>query len=360
MAGNLEPNAPPGSTMKPLDQVEPRIPITSVPYTISQSGSYYLTKNMTAAGTAITVNADDVTIDLRGFSLTGNNTGSGVYMTDRINVEIRNGTIRNFNYGINDDYIMMVSNGTSTNHRVIGVRALSNAQFGIKLYGPNNEVRDCSASNNGTSASGSNIFGISVGNNSTVTGNTANNNGGSAQFNAFVFGITASTGCTITGNTVCFNGYNAGESTTIYGIVANSGSTITGNTVNGNGTSAGSVYGIAANGGGSTITGNTVYSNGSSATVLVHGIYASSGGTVTGNTVYLNGQGSVTVDGIYAGPGGTVIGNTVYSNGTFASGTVFGIYLAGHNLVDQNTAYNNNGTNMNNPGNCTFGQNYAP
>ena len=365
MAGNLEPSAPPGSTMKPLDQVEPRIPITSVPYTISQSGSYYLTKNLTAADTAITVSADDVTIDLRGFSLTGNNTGSGVYMTDRINVEIRNGTIRNFNYGINDDYIMMVSNGTSTNHRVIGVRALSNVNFGIKLYGPNNEVRDCSASNNGTSASGSNIFGISVGNNSTVTGNTVNNNGGSAQSNAWVFGITAGYNCTITGNAVSFNGYMAGESTTVYGIVANSGSTITGNTVSGNGTLTGSVYGIAANGEGSTITGNTVYGNGSSATVLVHGIYASAGCTVTGNTAYLNGNGmsatSGTVDGIYAGDGCTVIGNTVYSNGTFASGTIYGIYLSGHNLVDQNAAYGNNGTNMNTGlVSCVYGKNLAP
>ncbi|MGD0573573.1 MAG: hypothetical protein ABSB11_11235 [Sedimentisphaerales bacterium] len=364
MAGNLEPNAPPGSTMKPLDQVEPRIPITSVPYTISQSGSYYLTKNLTAAGTAITVNADNVTIDLCGFSLAGNNTGSGIYMTDRINVEIRNGTISNFSYGINDDFITMVSNGTSTNHRVIGVRALSNANFGIKLYGPNNEVRDCSASNNGTSASGSNIFGISVANNSTVTGNTVSNNGGSAQVNAYVFGILAGYNCTITGNAVGSNGYNAAAGTTVYGITANSSSTITGNTVSGNGTSAGSVYGIAANNGGSTITGNTVCGNGSSATVLVHGIYASSGGTVTGNTAYLNGQGmsagSGTVDGIYAGSGCTVIGNTVYSNGAFASGTVFGIYLAGNSLVDQNTAYNNNGTNMTHPANCTYGSNYAP
>jgi hypothetical protein len=364
MAGNLEPNAPPGSTMKPLDQVEPRIPITSVPYTISQSGSYYLTKNLTATGTAITVNADDVTVDLCGFSLTGNNTGSGIYMTDRINVEIRNGTIRNFSYGINDDYIMMVSNGTSTNHRVIGVRALSNVNFGIKLYGPNNEVRDCSASNNGTSASGSSIFGISVGNNSTVTGNTVSNNGTSAQVNAYVFGISAGNSCTITGNAVFSNGYMAAEDTTIYGIAASSGSKITGNTVSSNGTSAGSVYGIAANNGGSTITGNTVYGNGSSATLTVDGIYASAGCTVTRNTAYLNGQGmsfaAGIVYGIQAGYGCTLIGNTVYSNGTFASGTVFGIYLAGNNLVDQNTAYNNNGTNMTHPANCTYGLNYAP
>ena len=39
---------------KTLDEVEPRIPITSVPLTISQPGSYYLTGNLGATDTAIT------------------------------------------------------------------------------------------------------------------------------------------------------------------------------------------------------------------------------------------------------------------------------------------------------------------
>jgi hypothetical protein len=43
-----------------------------------------------------------------------------------------------------------------------------------------------------------------------------------------------------------------------------------------------------------------------------------------------------------------------------AAGTVYGIYLAGSNLVDQNTAYGNTGTNMNTPSSCTFGVNHAP
>ena len=64
--------------------------ITSLPKTITDSGYYYLGGNLTcASGTAITVNATNVTIDLMGFTITGNtNSGSyGIYSNYR-NLEI--------------------------------------------------------------------------------------------------------------------------------------------------------------------------------------------------------------------------------------------------------------------------------
>src|SRR5438270_4345686 len=68
--GPLDPPGPPASTQP---QVEPRTPISALPFTISQPGSYFLTQNLTASagGDGITVLADNVTIDLNGFALTG-------------------------------------------------------------------------------------------------------------------------------------------------------------------------------------------------------------------------------------------------------------------------------------------------
>lgn len=64
--------------MKSLDEVyakigtsqEPRTPISSAPFYISLSGSYYLTTNLTvSSGHAIYILANNVTLDLNGFTL---------------------------------------------------------------------------------------------------------------------------------------------------------------------------------------------------------------------------------------------------------------------------------------------------
>ena len=71
--GSLTPPGAPAPVMKTLDQINPRTPISTAPFTITNSGSYYLTTNLSGiAGTnGITVFANDVTIDLNGFALWG-------------------------------------------------------------------------------------------------------------------------------------------------------------------------------------------------------------------------------------------------------------------------------------------------
>jgi hypothetical protein len=80
--------------------------ITSVPYTIAAQGRYILANDLTysaANGNAITVNTDNVTIDLNGYILdtvTPNSGATGIFASDRANVQVRNGAIAGFRYGV--------------------------------------------------------------------------------------------------------------------------------------------------------------------------------------------------------------------------------------------------------------------
>lgn len=79
--------------MRTLQQIEPRTPIGSVPFVISQPGSYYFTGPLHHGGTgvAIEIAASDVALDGGGFTLTGNPSSGDLIAVSgtKTNVRIR-------------------------------------------------------------------------------------------------------------------------------------------------------------------------------------------------------------------------------------------------------------------------------
>ena len=145
--------------------------IFSLPATISSPGLYFLSGNLTQqsdASPAITVTVNDVTLDLMGFTLKGLGAASssaGISISGRSNVEIRNGTVRDFGGG------GIHSTQSSSNCRIINIRAIANKIAGIKVVGSNHLIKDCHASNNLG-------YGIWMsGSGAVITGNVINDNG---------------------------------------------------------------------------------------------------------------------------------------------------------------------------------------
>ncbi|MCB2183579.1 MAG: right-handed parallel beta-helix repeat-containing protein [Desulfobulbaceae bacterium] len=257
---------------------EVRTPISSLPFIISASGSYYLTADLNLSGTAangITVAADNVTIDFMGFSISGpgSGTGNGIYLYNRSNVEIRNGTIAGFgSVGVYESGLAAKS------HRIVEVRVLGNGGTGMMLRGSGNLIKDCTVRDNGG-------YGIYGGSGSTITGNTSFNNNS--------IGIVSDTGSTIRGNAVRSNGG--------IGISLNDFCTVTGNTVHEN-----TFSGIQSQRG-STILNNTVAENNQANLPAYSGIQVSFDSQIKGNTLNGNLQNNIKV----LDAGNTIEGNMV-------------------------------------------------
>lgn len=208
------PLTPPTGPITSTGRFGPRIDINTLAgdanslHRITQSGSYYLSANITgASGTsAIEIATSNVTIDLNGFELIGvagsldGITSSG--FTDR--VRIRNGVIRNWGgRGV------FVNGGHAS---VEGLTLRFNGSYAIQVMAFGAIVKDCVVSQNGQSVAGTG--GIDVDSDALIMNCTLNGNAGT--------GLQTGFGCVIADNVIAVHtqGVNAGAESCLTGNAA--------------------------------------------------------------------------------------------------------------------------------------------
>lgn len=161
--------------------------ITTVPYTIAAPGVYCFTGNLshslqTSTNPPITINADNVVLDLNGYMLDGSGAGlataaTGITAHQRQNVTIRNGTVRGFRTGISIGDVFPYT--TSRGYVVEDMLLVQNTNAGVSVAGFGNLIRN----NRIVSTGGSTI--------STVAYALANSGPGARILNNDIIGVAS-------------------------------------------------------------------------------------------------------------------------------------------------------------------------
>ena len=135
------------ASMVPAARAASPTPIASCPYTITISESYAVSKDLSSAGTCITVLTNGVTIDLAGHTITGNGTGFGIVDGQRVNglfqkdITLENGTVTQFGVGI--------SVGSTASVTIMQITAQTNTDVGIALGSSSTVINATSIKNGG-------------------------------------------------------------------------------------------------------------------------------------------------------------------------------------------------------------------
>ncbi|HPB30094.1 MAG TPA: hypothetical protein PLB62_01420 [Candidatus Sumerlaeota bacterium] len=332
------------------------LPDGTTPCVISQPGSYVLVDNimMTADVDCIQINANDVTLDMNGHSLTGLGFRSGS------SVGIR--SLQHRTRVFNGSVYFFGGNGIELKEEamVTDVRSCGNGSNGIKignhgtvsrciatmntdrgnaagiLAGKYCVVKDCIANaNTSTNAQAFEIWGIKTGDSCRIEGNTASMNS-NLSTNMNVTGISAGENCSIIRN-IC----NSNESIRgVVGIGSMTGGNILQNICSNNKSVEATVIGIST-GSDSVIGNNTCESNyGKDA----FGIYVMTG-NVFGNVCSFNNATSGSCVGIGC-VSAIVERNTCDSNRSYGdTSNATGILCGGKNCrVTNNSCSNNTST----------------
>ena len=111
------------ATAAAFAQADARRPLqfnSGSPAVISEPGTYVLTRDIsTRSGTALMITANNVTLDLNGFTLQGpgQQVGNGIVISGATGVRVTNGIIADFGFGV------MVANSNNVTLRDLSIRA---------------------------------------------------------------------------------------------------------------------------------------------------------------------------------------------------------------------------------------------
>jgi parallel beta-helix repeat protein len=278
----------------------------------------------------VQIDSDSITLDGNGRTITGSYTGSGVFLSGRNNVSIKNLGVKHFSNGI---YLYSSSNNTLSSNNA------SNNQGGIGLESSSNNTLS------GNNANSNNYYGIYLESSSSnmLSGNNASNN----YYGIFLY---SSSNNTLSGNNASNNvgGYYGGYGIYLY---SSSSNMLSGNNASNN---RNGIYLYSSSN--NTLSGNNASNN-------RNGIflYSSSNNTLSGNNASNNVGGYYGGSGIYLASSGnnTLSGNNANSNyydgiylysssnntlsGNNASGSYFGIYLyySSNNIIYLNNLIKN-------------------
>jgi hypothetical protein len=215
------------------------------PINIAKSGSYILKHNLVPPAniTAINITANDVSLDLNGFTITGTPTVPTVWaiQSTSTGVIVRNGQVTGLCLSLGQNALVedvLALNCAMTAGVIVGSnssvsRSVATSDFiGINCSGSN-----CSLSDN--TVSGSSLHGIGCsGNGCNFSRNTANGNG---------IGPTVGNGLDCNGTGCLFNG-NVSNANVGAGIVSfDKTSAMTNNALNGNGVPFGGATSLGNN-----------------------------------------------------------------------------------------------------------------